>query len=136
MRKPTIWVPTRSDTNRAVQSQKMVRGWKFWIYKVEELYYQCSENKGADHLCFCLCRLLVFPCDGSINIFFFVHIILYPNQKVCNAKKHSLIPMHHLTMINQRTIGPENAHLKPDPAVLSHHEMTLTLNTHTPLLNS
>ena len=37
---------------------------------------------------------------------------------------------------NQRTIGPENAHLKPDPAVLSHHEMTLTLNTHTPLLNS
>ena len=38
--------------------------------------------------------------------------------------------------INQRTIGPENAHLKPDPAVLSHHEMTLTLNTHTLLLNS
>ena len=37
---------------------------------------------------------------------------------------------------NQRTIGPENAHLKPDPRVLSHHEMTLTLNTHTPLLNS
>ena len=24
MRKPTIWVPTRSNTNRAVQSQKMV----------------------------------------------------------------------------------------------------------------
>ena len=38
--------------------------------------------------------------------------------------------------INQRTNGPENAHLKPDPGVLSHHEMTLTLNTHTPLLNS
>ena len=37
---------------------------------------------------------------------------------------------------NQRTIGPENAHLKPDLGVLSHHEMTLTLNTHTPLLNS
>ena len=37
---------------------------------------------------------------------------------------------------NQRAIGPENAHLKPDPGVLSHHEMTLTLNTHTPLLNS
>ena len=37
---------------------------------------------------------------------------------------------------NQRTIGPENAHLKPDPGVLSHHEMTLTLNTHTPLMNS
>ena len=37
---------------------------------------------------------------------------------------------------NQRTIGPENAHLKPDPGVLSHNEMTLTLNTHTPLLSS
>ena len=36
----------------------------------------------------------------------------------------------------QRTIGPENAHLKPDLNVLSHHEMTLTLNTHTPLLTS
>ena len=33
-------------------------------------------------------------------------------------------------------IPTENAHLKPVPAVLSHHEMTLTLNTHTPLLNS
>ena len=33
--------------------------------------------------------------------------------------------------VNQRTIGPENAHLKPDLGVLSHYEMTLTLNTHT-----
>ena len=31
VRKPTIWVHTRSDTNQAVQSQKKVRGWKFWI---------------------------------------------------------------------------------------------------------
>ena len=39
------------------------------------MYYPCSENKGADQLrgyreadlrlCFRLCRLLVFPCDGS-----------------------------------------------------------------------
>ena len=29
VRKPTI--PTRSDTNQPVQSQKMVRGWKFCI---------------------------------------------------------------------------------------------------------
>ena len=40
------------------------------------------------------------------------------------------------TLVNQRTIGPENAHLKPDLGVLSHNEMTLTLNTHTPLLTS
>ena len=31
VRKPTIWVLTRSDTNLAVQLLKMVRGWKFWI---------------------------------------------------------------------------------------------------------
>ena len=48
MRKATIWVPTRSDTNQAIQSQKMVRGWKFCIKKVEELYYPSIENKGAD----------------------------------------------------------------------------------------
>ena len=46
-------------------------------------------------------------------------------------------PKHNITeIVNQRTIGPENAHLKPDLGVLSHHEMTLTLNTHTPLLTS
>ena len=61
-----------------------------------------------------------------------VHVIFdnpsYMKNKVCS--KH--------IFLNQRTIGPENAHLKPDPGVhvLSHHEMTLTLNTHTPLLNS
>ena len=68
--KPTMWFPNRSDTNRPVQSQKRARSLKFWIYKVEELYYPCSENKGADQLrsyceadlrlCFRLCRLLVF----------------------------------------------------------------------------
>ena len=40
------------------------------------MYYPSSENKGADQLrgyreadlrlCFCLCRLLVFPCGGSV----------------------------------------------------------------------
>ena len=29
--KPTMWFPNRSDTNQAVQAQKMARGWKFWI---------------------------------------------------------------------------------------------------------
>ena len=56
---------TRSETNPAVQSQKMVRGLKFWIYEVEGLHYLCSENKGADQpgdlrLCFRICKKLVF----------------------------------------------------------------------------
>ena len=70
MRKPTFWFPTWSNTNRAVQLQKMARGLKFRIQKVEGSYYQCSENKGADQLCgyrttdqrlcFRICEMLVF----------------------------------------------------------------------------
>ena len=48
MRKPTFWFSTWSNTNLAVQLQKMARGLKFRIQKVEGLYYPCSENKGAD----------------------------------------------------------------------------------------
>ena len=52
MREPTLWFPTWSDTNQAVQSQKMDRSLKFRIWKVEGLYYIYiySENKGADQL--------------------------------------------------------------------------------------
>ena len=50
VRKPTFWFQTCSDTNKAVQLQKMARGLKFRIKKVEGLYYLCSENKGADQL--------------------------------------------------------------------------------------
>ena len=63
--------PNRSDTNQAVQSQKQARSLKFQIKEEEEVYYSCSENKGADQLCsyceadlrlcFRICRLLVFP---------------------------------------------------------------------------
>ena len=70
MRKPTFWFPTWFDTNQAVQLQTMARGLKFRIQKVEELYYLCSENKGADQLrgyreadlrfCFRICKTLVF----------------------------------------------------------------------------
>ena len=45
MRNPTMWFLIRLDANRAVQAQKMARGWKFWIYKVEELYCSCSKKK-------------------------------------------------------------------------------------------
>ena len=48
--KPTMWFPTRSDTNRPVLSQKRARSLKVQIYVEEELYYLYSENKGADQL--------------------------------------------------------------------------------------
>ena len=50
MRKPTFWFLTWSDTNQAVELQKMARGLKFRIKKVEGLYYLSSKNKGADQL--------------------------------------------------------------------------------------
>ena len=100
MRKPTIWVPTKSDTNWTVQSQKMVRGWKFWILKVDELYYLCSKNKGADQLrsyclCFRLCRLLSFPCGGSLcDMFltanFAVYIFIPCHFKKCGVLCYTL----------------------------------------------
>ena len=42
--------PIKSDTIRAVQPQKMVKGLKFWIQVVNGSYYLCDENKGDDQL--------------------------------------------------------------------------------------
>ena len=93
VRKPTIWVPTRSDTNWAVQSST-----------VEELYYPCSENKGADQLrsyCeadlrlwFRLCTLLFFSCGGSniTYLCFLLHFFLplYIRQYINALLLHQL----------------------------------------------
>ena len=75
MRKPMFWFPTWSNTNQAVQLQKMASGLKFRTEKVEGSYYLCSENKDADqlrgnheadqHLCFRICKMLVFSRRGS-----------------------------------------------------------------------
>ena len=50
MRKPTFWFPTWSDTNQAVQLQKMARGLKFRISKEAGLFYLRRENEGAEQL--------------------------------------------------------------------------------------
>ena len=42
--------PTRSDTNWAVQPQKITRDLQFQIYEVEGLYYLVSEKKGVVQL--------------------------------------------------------------------------------------
>ena len=70
MGKLIIWFSFRSDINQTIQAQKIAKGWKLWIKKVEELCYPCSENKGTDQLrsyheadlclCFCICIMLVF----------------------------------------------------------------------------
>ena len=62
VRKPTIWILTRSDTNQAVQLLEIARGLKFCIKEVEVLYYPSSENKGADQLCG-YCKADLHLCD-------------------------------------------------------------------------
>ena len=69
MRKQTLWFPNRSNTNQVVQSQKQARCLKTHIQEEVEVFYPCSENKGADQLrgyreadlclCFRVWRLLV-----------------------------------------------------------------------------
>ena len=66
-----------SDTNQAVQPQKMARGLKYCIKEVEGLYYPCSKTNGADQLhiycatdlrlCFHICKMQVFSQRGQIN---------------------------------------------------------------------
>ena len=50
VRKPTMWILNRSDTNQAVQLLEMARGLTFCFYEVEVLFFPSSENKGADQL--------------------------------------------------------------------------------------
>ena len=79
MRKLVFGFPTWFDTNQGVQSQKIARGLKFRIKKVEGLYYLCSENKGADQLlgdreadlrpCNRVCKKPVFSRRGSYEIY-------------------------------------------------------------------
>ena len=67
---------------------------------MEELYYPSSENKGADQLrgyreadlrlCFRLCRLFVFPWDGSLNLTLLSHLLgkptmWFPNRSDTNG---------------------------------------------------
>ena len=64
--KPVSGFPTMSDTSRAVQPQKMTKGMKYVIKKVEGLYYLWRENKDGDQLrgywaadlrlCFRICK--------------------------------------------------------------------------------
>ena len=50
MRKTTLCFRPGPTQNQAVQLQKMARGLKFRIQKINGLNYLCSENKDADQL--------------------------------------------------------------------------------------
>ena len=86
MGKPTFWFPTLSDTNQAVQLQKMARGLKFWIKEVKGLDCVCSKNKGTDQLrghraadlrlCFRINAKRWFSHDAAHDLF-----LIYQRQK-------------------------------------------------------
>ena len=74
--------PTRSDTNRPVQSQKLTRSLKFRIYVEEEWHNLCSEKKKVLISCAVTAQLIcsfvfalangenrLFSCRGSNGIF-------------------------------------------------------------------
>ena len=54
MRKQTMWFSNRSDINLAVQSQKKARNFKFWIKKVEQLYYPFRKTKAVTAKLICV----------------------------------------------------------------------------------
>ena len=109
MRKPSGF-PTWSDTNRAVQPQKMARGLKFQIKVVEGLYYPYCENKGADQLrgyreadlrlCFRICKKW-FSHDAA-------HIIsLVSAVKISSAKQVSIATQAGLCLTWLETLNTD-----------------------------
>ena len=84
MRKPTMWILTRSDTNQAGQPLKVARGLKFCIKEVEVLYYPSSE---ADlRPCFRICKTLVFSQGGSIMVTNLLIAPPYTKEKLTRAR--------------------------------------------------
>ena len=79
---------TRSDTNWAVQPPKMVRGLKFRIWEVEELYCLSSENKGPAQLI----RTFVFTTQ-------IVQFLYFPNSKFQSSN-------HLLWLYSLVCVGP------------------------------
>ena len=62
VRKPIFRFPTKSKINRAVQQQKMGRG------EILDLYYLCSENKGAGQLLDYMQPICTFDlCFGKLK---------------------------------------------------------------------
>ena len=65
---------TKSDTYQPVQSLKKATCLKFYTCVEEEMFYRCSENKGAKgadlRLCFHIGKNPVFSCHDSYMEFF------------------------------------------------------------------
>ena len=70
MRKPIMWFLNRYDRNRSVQAQKIARGWKFRIKKVEEL--NCAAKTKA-LICFAVTARLICTFGFAYADYWFSH---------------------------------------------------------------
>ena len=59
LEKTTIWIPTRSDTDRPVQSQKQARFLKLWNAVIAKLV--CA-------FCFSICKLLALAAHSIFDL--------------------------------------------------------------------
>ena len=99
MRKPTIEVLNRSDTNRVVQAQKIARGWKFLIYCTIRVAKKKALIEADLHLCFRICkhlsRLMGKPtiCIGEIKDADQLRGNREADQRLCFRYSDSAIPL-------------------------------------------
>ena len=82
VRKPVFGVQTQT-----VQPQKMVRGLKFWIYQVEELYYLVVKTKAMISWAVTVQLICAF-------------VFIYPNIRItCPCNEHPLTPHFYIEKV-------------------------------------
>ena len=81
----------------------MASSWKFWI-KVKELYYPCSENKGAFAVTAKLICAFVFAYADCWFSHAAAHIILFNPLCVLQISSHKRIQDLHLQSYNDLTV--------------------------------
>ena len=92
--------PSRSDTNLPVQSQKQARTLKFRFYEEEELYYLCSENKGADqHRSYRFSQMMTEPVYSLIS-----KPGEYSDQPCENNKDKTVLPCVNFFLRESRAV--------------------------------
>ena len=108
--------PTRSDTNRAVQSQKMARSLKFVFRKQRNCTSYVAKNKGADQLCgyreadlrlcFRICKNPLFSWQGSyFSQDFQMHLAVNISNVVkINANRFNLTKKNMLRPFDWQTV--------------------------------
>ena len=80
----------RSDTNRAVEAQKMASieadNFRF-SRKVEELYYPCSANNGAAQLCSDVAQMGLVSSSNKVIVITFIILTKSENRKACHHQE-------------------------------------------------